>query len=193
MEELTASKENIGQTDPFLDIPRSCRTRIASNLLRSMAALFRKQKNVYKLFFSITKKLHKLFSISTAVLVVRSTRDGHLKVIAIKRPTYSREGLALTLPEKDSLFYSVLRNPAIYTENFSPGFDGNFIERKLMLDDRTKSLAICPIITNGVVAGLVCFTSPAVYAFQSFQEGFLDPVLKQFGAVLGEEERRLNL
>jgi hypothetical protein len=160
---------------------------------RSFIALFRKNRNIYKLFFAITKKLGRLFSISTAVFVVHSAVDNHLKVIAIKRPNYTGEGLALTLPEKDSLLYSVFKRGTIYTENCLTGHAGNFIEKKLFPEDQTKSLAVCPIKFDGSVSGLLCFASPSAFAFENLEDSLADEMMRQLGTVVGMEKARLDI
>jgi hypothetical protein len=162
-------------------------------LIRSFMALFIKQKNINKLFFAIAKKLNRAFDITSAVLVIRSVRDSSLKVIAIKKDHYSREGLALTLPDRDSLLYNVLRKASLHTEYIVENFSGNFIEKKLLLDDKSRTLAICPIISNNSVSGLLCLASPSSSAFELFENGALDSILKQLGSIMAGTAGRLNL
>jgi hypothetical protein len=156
--------------EALFEVEMTDRGKFLGNCLRSLTALFRKDRNIYKLFFAITKKLNKFFSISTAVLVVHSVRDGHLKVIAIRKPKYAGKGLALSIPEKDSLLYRIFRNNALYTANYPSVSETNFIEKKLLLEEGTQSLAICPITYGGSLAGLVCFASPVPYAFDMIEE-----------------------
>jgi hypothetical protein len=155
-------------------------------LIRSFMALFIKQKNINKLFFAIAKKLNRAFDITSAVLVIRSVRDSSLKVIAIKKDHYSREGLALTLPDRDSLLYNVLRKASLHTEYIVENFSGNFIEK-------SRTLAICPIISNNSVSGLLCLASPSSSAFELFENGALDSILKQLGSIMAGTAGRLNL
>jgi len=161
--------------------------------VRSVASIFAKQRNLSKLFFSVTKKLGKFFSISGALLIVHSERDNRLKVIATRKPSRALAGLALTLPSQNSLFYDVYRDATPYIKNYPEDFDGNFIEQKLLLDDDTKSLVICPTIHNGFPNGLICFTSPVPYAFVMFEKGFLQDIMEQFGVVLNREMQLINI
>jgi hypothetical protein len=153
--------------------------------------LFKDRKNIYHLFFSLIKKLGKFFSISKAVLVVRSPEDNALKVIALKSRHHARHGLALTLPKRDSLLHRVFKSREVYSASYPGGFEGNFIEKKLLLEDDTGSVAICPVSVNGTMQGLLCLTSPVVYAFSMFEEGFLDGVLEKFGRSIAREMKRL--
>ncbi len=174
-----------------INIEDNINGRMSNIFLKSLSSLFRNNKNIYDLFFSLTKKLNKFFSLSRSILVIRSMRDDDLKVIAMKGPQNSRIGLALTLPRQNSIIYQVLGGKEIYTENYPHEFSGNFIERKLLLDDNPGSIAICPIKNDGDVCGLICLTSPALYAFTLFRDGALDAVLERFGKSIEREISRL--
>ncbi len=150
------------------------------NYLRSIEALTRKHKNIHKLFFALTKKLNRIFSISAAVLVSHSNRDDSLRVIDIRKVGYSGEGLSLILPDKNSLLYSVYRNKAVYSETDPGKFKGNFLEQKLLLDPETKSLVICPIHDNGDISGLLCLASYEPEAFAVEDTAFLETISRQF-------------
>ncbi|MEW5924069.1 MAG: hypothetical protein AB1746_08790 [Candidatus Zixiibacteriota bacterium] len=179
---------------PVPDNPESAvRNRMSDIFLRSLSSLFRNNKNIYDIFFSLTKKLNKFFSLSRSILIVNSDKDNQLKVIAMKGPQDSRIGLALTLPRQDSILYQVFNSRAIYTENYPHQFAGNFIERKLLLDDNPGSIAICPVKSDGNVRGLICLTSPALYAFTLFRDGALDAVLERFGRSIEREISRLRV
>jgi len=167
--------------------------RIGKVFLRSLGNLFKSNKNIYDLFFSLTKKLNKFFSLSRSILVIHSNRDDCLKVIAIKGVRGSRVGLALTLPREGSLLYRVLDDGVTYTENYPDKFNGNFIEKKLLLDDDPGSIVVYPVLYNDAIQGLICLTSPALYAFTLFNEGVLDPVLDKFGKSIEREAKRLRV
>ena len=168
-------------------------TRLNHTFIRSVASIFAKQRNLPKLFFSVTKKLGKFFSISGALLIVHSSRDNRLKVIATRKESRALDGLALTLPPQHSLFYTVYKDGEPYIKNYPEDFEGNFIEQKLLLDDDTKSMVICPTVHNGFPNGLICFTSPVPYAFVMFENGFLQEIMEQFGTVLSRETRLINI
>jgi|GEM_PF-1130869 len=195
-------KDSIAQLDEIISgqnqwtdgvVTRDINCRLGNIFLRSLGTLFSRNKNIYDLFFCLTKKLNKFFSLSRSVLIVRSHVDDSLKVIAMKGPQNARVGLALTLPEDNSLLYRVSQEGSIYIENYPNGFKGNFIEKKLLLDDNPGSMAICPIEHDDNVRGLICLTSPALYAFTLFKDGFLDGVLERFGRSIEKEVKRLRL
>ena len=82
--------------------------RISDIFTRSFKPVL-KNANIYHSFFALIKKLNKFFSLSKAVLVVHSERDNCLKVIAVRRQKGTRTGLALTIPEKNSLLYRIFK------------------------------------------------------------------------------------
>ena len=152
-----------------------------------------KNSNIYQSFFALIKKLNKFFSLSKAVLVVHSERDNCLKVIAVRRRKGTRTGLALTIPEKNSLLYKIFRENSIFTLDY-PVFGGaNFIERKLLFGRRVSSVAVCPLTANGRTTGLICMTSPIDYAFSMFRNGILDGILEEYGQIVDRELNRLPI
>ena len=153
---------------------------ISQTVIRSIKAVLSKPGDIYKLFFLFTKKLNKLFSISQSSLIVHSKQDGKLKVLAMKGENGTRKGLALTLPEKDSLLYKVFTDGQFYIQNQPKNFDGNFIEEKILKDDTTQSLAILPISQNGLRSGLICLSSPKQDAFATIENGLMDEILENF-------------
>jgi len=167
--------------------------KISGTLRRSFESVLDESSNVYKLFYSFTKKLSKFFSITRAVLVVQSRRDACLKVVAVRAKKSVREGLTLTLPRKDSLLYRVFEEGIIYVENYPGGFDGNFIEKKLLLEKDVNSLVVVPITFGQTGRGLLCFTSPILYAFGMFEEGHLEGVIEEFGLALEGRLQTLNI
>ncbi|MEP0829123.1 MAG: GAF domain-containing protein [bacterium] len=160
---------------------------------RSVSALFRRNNNIYKLFFSLYKKLKKHLSLSTAVLIVHSVRDNTLKVIAVKNSKHAPEGISLTLPDQDSLLHSVFRDGHPYIENNPDNFSGNFIERKLLLGEPSKSLAVFPIHNNGSRIGLICLVSTQAQAFDIIDQPLLNPLSSQFGQFLAKATADLNI
>ncbi len=174
------------------DVSGEMGERIANVFERSFNSLFKNNNSLDHLFFSLIKKLNKFFSISRAVLVVHSPRDEKLKAIAL-RGRKARQGLALTLPKRDSLLYTVFNKGDIYAENYSGIFKGNFIENKLLMIDKASSLVICPIRFKGRINALLCLTSQTLFAFNMFENGLLDSVLEQLGKFIDLELRRLHI
>jgi len=153
---------------------------LSQRVFRSIKAILSKPGDIYKLFFLFTKKLNRLYSISQSSLIVHSKQDGKLKVIAMKGENGARKGLALTLPEKDSLLYKVFADGRFYIQNHPKNFSGNFIEEKILKNDTAQSFAILPISQNGTRNGLICLSSPKQDAFATFENGPMNEILEDF-------------
>ncbi len=153
---------------------------LSQKVIRSIKAVLSKPGDIYRLFFLFTKKLNRLFSISQSSLIVYSKQDGKLKVLAMRGENGTRKGLALTLPEKNSLLYKVFTDGRFYIQNHPKDFNGNFIEEKILKDDTTQSLAILPISRDGSRSGLICLSSPNRDAFTIFENGLMDGILENF-------------
>lgn len=160
---------------------------------RTYRSIFKKRTNAKYLFFTLVKKIGKYFGLSKAVLIVKSGHDETLKVIAIKGRKTSRDGLALILPRKNSHLYEVINSRQILILNQADDFPGNFIEKKLLYDDAASTAALCPIMHDGQVYGLLCLISPDTHSFDNLTNGLLDKILNQFGAVLRADLSRLGL
>ena len=180
-------------TDKRSTSTRNSTPRSTIRFIKSLSVRLKKSRSIYEQFFCLVKRLSRFFTLSRAVLVVHSSHQDVLKVIAIKGVRLTRQGLALTLPEKDSLLYSVFREKRMYSEDFSSLFKGNFIERKLLLDKDTGSFAVCPIECDGSTRGLLCLTSPFPYTFSIFEEGLLNGVMERFGRLIEKEMQRLSI
>jgi len=186
-------QDELATTSAPSAIPDKLRRRSWEAWILSLTALLRRNNNVYKIFFSLCKKLNRLFSLSNAVLVVHSVRDNSLKVIAVKNSRHSPEGISLTLPGQNSLLHTVFNDGNYHISNHMERFPGNFVEKKLLLDDDTNSLAIFPINHNGNCVGLFCIASHKVHAFDLLNRPLLKPVTEQFGEVLAIAATDLNL
>ncbi len=187
--------DSYGAPEPEIDIEHeiSGADSTSEKRLQAFDSLTGKAHNVYELFFSFIKKLGRMIPVSRAVLVVKSPRDGRLKVIALKGTRASREGLALSIPQSDSLLDRIFESRATYTAHDPFGFSGNFIERRILLDESTASLMISPLSANGDIFGLIGLASPEEYAFADHREEFLGRVIQKLAPSVGELIKTLNI
>lgn len=145
---------------------------------------FRDRSDLSKTFFSITRELSKKYDIDKGVLVLRHDQDGKLAAISTWQRGLARDGLALNLPTDSSLLEKVAEDGRVYTEEFSGSFSGNFFERKLLLDDDTRSFVVQPLKSEGRVLGLMGFSSAQPCAFAMFEEGTIDNVAEELGSLI---------
>jgi len=171
-------------------VPSGLKSDIESTFIRSCLSIFRERKTISQLFFCLVKKLGGLIDISKAVLAVSSSFDRSLKIVAAKGHRGSREGLAITLPKKNSLMYSVFFDKSIFVANELPPSVANFIERRILLDGRISSILIYPINHNDKTRGLFCLTSENGDDLTMFADGCLDCVMDRFGEKIDQEIKR---
>ncbi len=159
---------------------------ICNPLLR----IFMQNKSVPTLFREMTNKLSKFFSISRAVLIIRNNNT--LGVLAIWNNFQFQNGLTLTLPGKNSFLYETLKNGKIKSLPIFSKAPGNLIENKILINKSDSALAVCPMISEDNIRGLISFASPVPYAFELIEEGYLEPVFEAFGRVLFDKYDKVN-
>ena len=137
-----------------------------------------------EIFFALTRHLCETFEINKGVLILRQEQPKKLAAVSTWENGLSRDGLALSLPCDSSLFEQVAEQGKVYTENFCGTFSGNFFERKLLLDDDSRSFVLQPLKSGGQVVGLLGFSSQTATAFSMFEEGSLEVIAEEFGSVI---------
>ncbi|MBU8934656.1 MAG: hypothetical protein KOO62_11720 [candidate division Zixibacteria bacterium] len=138
--------------------------------------------NLAQAFSELTEELTRDFEISKGVLVVRMQDTNNLAAISTWKDGAMRDGLTVSLPTKSSLFEKVAEEGLVYTEDFCEAFSGNFFERKLLLDDDSRSFVVQPLKTDGKVVGLLAYSSDQPIAFAMFEEGANRPLASKFAS-----------
>ena len=139
-----------------------------------------------EIFFELTRHLRSEFKINKGVLLLRPDAGSPLAAVSTWNNGQTREGLAIKLPSDSSLFEQVAKQGLVYTENFGAAFSGNFFEKKLLLEDDTKSFVLQPLKHNGEVIGLLGFSSDQATAFTLFEEGAVEKVVADFTEIIRE-------
>jgi len=139
-----------------------------------------------EIFFRVTRELRKKYNISKGVLVVRHDQAERLAAISTWNNGATRDGLAVNLPHDSSLFEKVAENGVVYTEDFCDSFSGNFFERKLLLDDASRSFVVQPLKLDGEVVGLLGYSSLEPTAFAMFEEGAMEDVATDLAGIIAK-------
>ncbi|HEX2897553.1 MAG TPA: GAF domain-containing protein [candidate division Zixibacteria bacterium] len=132
-----------------------------------------------EMFFEIIEFLKERYTLNKSVLIVKN-ENAALSAISTWSNGIRQDGLTLNLPHKESLFERVIDDGRIYTEYFIGSFSGNFFERKLLLDDDSRSFALQPLKSDGQVVGMVGFSSKNPTAFALMEDGDSSDVFSQF-------------
>ena len=133
-------------------------------------------------FTRLTKRLRKTIAVDKCILVLQRPSENRLAAVASWDHGVVRDGLAINLPHDNSLFEKVTEDGGLYTENFCGSFSGNFFERKLLIDNESRSFALQPLRHDGHLVGLVGMSSEKPMAFTLLEEGELGEVLDRFAA-----------
>jgi transcriptional regulator with GAF, ATPase, and Fis domain len=139
-------------------------------------------------FNRLSRSLLQEFDIKKGFLALREGDQTRFLAVAAWKDGKTRKNLSLRLPNVSSLFEKVAESGQIYSENFAALFDGNYIERQLLLDDDTASFMLRPLKHDARVVALIGYSSEASEAFVAFEEGLLDPIIDRVGAYLGQLE-----
>ena len=160
--------------------------KMAVALCKPFARLLAQKKSIPSLFCELVSKLSKWFSITKATLAVHHHQTGTLKLASWWDQYCFKQGVLMSLPTENSLFYRVLESRRLLHEPINGNFPGNYIERRLMVSKTTAALAVYPLVFNNVVQGVISIASPVPYAFEMLEEGYLDAAFEQMANVLAE-------
>jgi len=166
---------------------KSTSTVLATSLLSDFRSSLNGDTGPSGAFFELTKRLASRFSINKAVLLLRADAEAPFAAVSTWNNGQIREGLSIRLPSESSLFEIVAGQGSVYTENFCNGFSGNFFERKLLLEDDSRSFVIQPLKHDGNVIGLLGFSSGEPTAFTMFEEGMVEPIFNEFAQIIREK------
>ena len=137
------------------------------------------------MFNGLSRSLLQEFEIKKGFLALREDDQTRFLAVAAWKEDKTRKNLSLRLPNISSLFEKVAESGQIYSENFAALFDGNYMERQLLIDDDTASFMLRPLKYEAKVVALIGYSSEASEAFMAFEEGMLDSVFDRVGAHLG--------
>jgi len=148
---------------------------------------FSNEANIPELFSELTRRLESKYDINKGVLVLRTDKNDPFSAVSTWHNGAVLEGLAISLPSESSLFARVADDGRVYSEAFTGTFSGNFFEKKLLLDDNSKSFVIHPLKHEGQIIGMIAYSSESDTAFTMIEEGSLNEVTEQFSKVVREK------
>ena len=139
-----------------------------------------------EIFFEFTRQLKSELNINKGVLLLRPDAGAPLAAVSTWNNGQTRQGLAIKLPSDSSLFEQVASLGRVYTDNFCATFSGNFFEKKLLLEEDSKSFVLQPLKHQSEVIGLLGFSSSQATAFTLFEEGAVDKAVADFTEIIKE-------
>ena len=145
---------------------------------------------ISEIFCEITRRLEIKFNICKGVLVIRNHNENTFLAISTWNKGEFLDGLAISLPTAPSLFEQIASDGNVYSDTYGGIFSGNFFEKKLLLNDNSRSYVLHPLKHEGEIAGMIGYSSEVEMAFSVFEEGILNNIANQFAKIISE--RRNN-
>jgi len=136
-----------------------------TRLVRHLRQVLDSVDNPREAFHEFTRVLEQGFAVRKGMLALREENQTRFLAIACWGARKGRRNLSLRLPVVSSLFERVAEDGRGYTDSFAELFDGNSIERRLLLDEDTQSFVLRPIKYEGQVVALLGYSSDCADAF----------------------------
>lgn len=132
------------------------------------------EADLSELFQRLTLMISRSVSINKGVLIVQQDGTEQLAAVSTWDHGTIRDGLSLTLPRESSLFSQVASDGQTHRRIGTDDFSGNFFERKLLLDDKSRSFILHPLKSEGRIVGLVGYSSHEAADFTCITDGRFD-------------------
>ena len=153
-EDGNSTLKSIRQSEsPFLDLAQS------------------DHKAVHRLLKDLISCLNRYYTIEKASLALYCRENGNLRVTHMLTKGTFKSSLTLTIPNRHSLLYQVLMQGFPIVDNYPELITRNVIEKKILMGAATRSVAVIPLICNGVPEGLLSLASEDEAAFSLYLEG----------------------
>jgi len=145
--------------------------------------VFNISKELSNLFGNLTDRLNSKYPINKGVLLLRLAKGEPLTVISLWEKGELKDGLLIKLPAKSSLFEQVIAHNQAYIEDFSASFSGNFFEKKLLLNEESKTFVLQPLRFQNNIFGLIGFSSETPLVFTVFEESQTQQLISSFAEI----------
>jgi len=110
------------------------------------------------LFNKHVKNIQEKIPINKAVLLLNHYHTGMLAAISTWENGHLHDGLSIKLPSESSLFEKVISTGKNYQSNNCLEFEGNFFEKKLLLNEQSSSFLLQPLTVNDQVVALIGYS-----------------------------------
>jgi GAF domain-containing protein len=171
------------------DRPWESHTGGAMNaLVDSLSAVLAQTDDPREIFTRFTEHLERVYAIDRGFLAVREGDHAQFTAVASWQQGRERRNLTLQLPSQGSLLQKVAEDGQVFAETFAELYDGNMIERRLLMDDETQSFMLRPLKHEGRVVAMLAYSSNDSDAFAAFNEQLLDPVFNQLAEAIARRQ-----
>ena len=143
------------------------------------------------IFFDFTEWYNSQYKINKSVLVLRSMTDLSLSAVSTWEDGARRDGLTLRLPMENSLFEQVIGNGKTFHALLSDDFSGNFFEKKLLLNNSTKSYILQPLKYKNDIIGLIGFSSDSTEIYSDDKKSIFSETSSKLAEII--QEKLINI
>ncbi|MCP4684620.1 MAG: hypothetical protein GY867_04135 [bacterium] len=157
-----------------------------AHLVRHLRELLASVDDPREVFFEFSRILEQGFPIRKGLLALRGKNETRFLAVASWGTEKGRRNLSLRLPTVSSLFEKVAEDGRGYVDNSAVLFDGNQIERRLLLAEDTQSFVLRPVKYDGCIVALLGYSSDRADAFAALEESVLNQVMESFGELIGK-------
>ncbi|MCP4567823.1 MAG: hypothetical protein GY841_09625 [FCB group bacterium] len=136
-------------------------------------------------FHQLIEKLGRFFVIDKASLAFYDDNAKRLRVTHMYDNRSLKTGLTLNFPTKGSMLYQVLAQGFPVADNYPDHISAGIIEKKILLNNATRSVLMVPLLLDSTKLGLLSLASSNENVFGLYLEGVGVGMVEQFVGLLG--------
>lgn len=182
-----ASGEPVPIIELFSDTaPTVIASETQKAVYRSLSKVVASSNTRFEFFCKLTAKLDKFFSLSRASLALYEPEFDLINIPHLRVGKDNLQGVLIHLPGRGTLMKKVMEAGTIWICHYPLTRDWNEIERKILLEEHSTSLAIVPLDLGGSMLGTLNLASPAPFAFSLLESRLFNGLFANTAARLME-------
>lgn len=156
------------------------------SIFRSLRKVINSSFTCFELFLKLCAKLDKFFAINRASLALYDEQNDQMSITNIQVGKELKSGVQINIVAEKTLMKRVLDSDHIFILDFAEDVEALEIEKKILLDKESRSLAIIPLAFAGKKIGTLNITSASYYAFSILESHLFDYLFQKTAEKLAE-------
>jgi transcriptional regulator with GAF, ATPase, and Fis domain len=157
-----------------------------NSIFRSLRKVINSSYTRFELFLKLCAKLDKFFAINRASLALYDARNDQMSITNIQVGKELKSGVQINMVAEKTLMKQVLNDEHIFVLHFAEDIDTLEIEKKILIDKESRSLAIIPLSFAGKKIGTLNITSASYYAFSILESHLFDYLFQKTAEKIAE-------
>ncbi|MBD3217437.1 MAG: hypothetical protein GF310_04115 [candidate division Zixibacteria bacterium] len=145
-----------------------------NSVFRSLKKVINSSYTQYELFMKLCSKLDKFFAINRASLALYDEENEMMSITHIQIKNEFKNGVHLNVVADKTLMKKVMDSGHIYVRDYSETIEAIELEKKILIDEDSKSLAIIPLTHGSKKIGTLNISSSSYHAFSILQSHLFD-------------------